>query len=142
MRIAAGLRAHHVADEVGVRVTPLRREAVGAEHRRASVGGEVTLHVLLGGVHADRLQRDGQRRGLAVERHLHALGADREPEHRRVGRDRGRRQGNRAHPEGDDRRGPPPRMDHGVTLRGGRISDGREPDTTYTGRGLGRWLRG
>ena len=110
-----------MADEVRVRVTPLRRKAVGAEDRGAGIGGEVTLHPPLGRVHADRRQRDRQRRRLTVERHLHALGPDREPEHRGLGRDRGGRQRNRTHPEGDDRGGPPPRVDHVATLRGVRF---------------------
>ena len=53
VRVAAGLRTHDVTDEVLVRVTPLRGEAIGAEDGGAGVGGEVVLDVCLGGVHAD-----------------------------------------------------------------------------------------
>ena len=46
------------------------------------------------------------------------------------------------HPEGDDRGGPPPRPWTTSPLYEGSDLVGRKPDTTYTGAGLGRWLRG
>jgi len=92
-------------------------EAVCAEDGSAGIGGEMVLDVLLGGVHPDRRQRDRERRGLAVEWHLHALRAHRQPEHRRIRREWGCGQRYGAHPEGDDRGSTPPCKDHLPTLR-------------------------
>ena len=142
MRVAPRLGPHHVPDEVRVRVAPLAREPVAAEDRGAGIGREVALDVLLRGVDADRCECDREGRRLTVERHLHALGADGEPDTWLRRRSRSPSPVPPARQAGRRSQLLPTEHEPCGEFRSVARFGCRAEDTTYTGRGLGRWLSG